>query len=234
MADEQNQPNLDAIVAGLVAKHGGDAAKALAKLVDENHDLREKNRGLKADLTAAQAKAPAEGAVVLSGDDATAWAAYTALGAPADLTKQLDDAKAATGRLAALEREQVVTKAATAAGYKPAVLLDLAAAKGFDVEVKSETVEGTAADVAYAVPKGADGKPGQPVKLADYVTQHLADYVPALTAAPTTPPPVRPAPQYPASRGTGTPPSGNAIDDVLAKNQERAKAPNALRPAKAA
>lgn len=231
MPDDQNPSTNDvtALAAAFVAKHG--ESKAVERLMDDNLALREKNRALKADLATASAAKPADGAVVLTGKDAEAWTAYQALGAPAEVTKKLADADTATSRLAAVEREQVIAKAATAAGYKPSVLTDLAAAKGFAVEVREEQGESGAIAVPYAVPTGADGKPGAAVKLADYVTAQLGDYLPALTAGAAGGATRSVGTAYPASRGTGAPPAtGNAIDDVLAKNRERANAPNALRP----
>lgn len=233
--DPKPAADLAAIAAALAAKHGGDPTKALEKLIDENHDLRDKNRGLKAELTAAQGKAPKDGAVVLEGKDAEAWTAYQALGAPADLTKKLDEATKATERAATLEREQAVTKAASAAGYKPSVLTDLAAAKGFAVEVRTEKVDGADKAVPYAIPTGADGKPGQPVKLADYVSANLADYLPALTAAAGggggTQKPGMAGPKYPQTAGGSTAPQASVFQRIREQREaERTQAAATAKP----
>ena len=94
----------------LLDRYGKDALKLAEKLADaqrDNYRLREKNRTLTAELTDAKGKAPADGARVLSKDEAAAYDAYTALGAPAALKTQLDTAQGAQG-VTTIEQEHFV------------------------------------------------------------------------------------------------------------------------------
>lgn len=169
--------NADSI-ARLAARPSDDLAALLLRERDrKDGEIRDLKRQLKAAKTAVP-----EGGRVLTKDETAAFEGFTKLGTLADVTKRLTDGDAATQRAAALEAERTIERAASAGGYKSAVLADLAKAKGFTVELVEETVNGTKTPVPYAVPVGTDGKAGAKVKLTEYVTANLADYVPALTA----------------------------------------------------
>jgi hypothetical protein len=98
-----------------LAKMKGDAQAFAFQLYRDNYDLRQKNAELRG-------KVPAEGAVILTGDDATRWQAYTALGAPDEVQAALSEGSTAKAEAARLQRAQTVQQAAQAAGFKPAVL----------------------------------------------------------------------------------------------------------------
>ena len=169
--------NADSI-ARLAARPSDDLAALLLRERDrKDGEIRDLKRQLKTAKTAVP-----EGGRVLTKEEAVAFEGFTKLGTLAEVTKRLTDGDAATQRSAALEAERTIERAAAAGGYKPTVLADLAKAKGFTVELVEETVNGAKASVPYAVPVGPDGKAGAKVKLTDYVTANLADYVPALTA----------------------------------------------------
>jgi hypothetical protein len=134
----------------LLAKKNGDAMALAAQLLAENADLREDKRQLKKN------QAP-EGAVVLTGEDAAKWTAYTELGEPKAVKKQIEDAEKATTKLANLERSQAMREACEAAGID---FEDFSSRKGVDdvsYEVKTETKDGKAVKVPY-ITRQADGK----------------------------------------------------------------------------
>lgn len=241
MADDTK--DLAAIAAGLAARHG-DATKALEKLVDENHDMREKNRALKAELkaaqeTAASAKVP-DGAVVLTKADAEAWAAYQALGAPRDVAAAVTERdtlkQTIADRDARAARQQAARAGAAALGWNADALATFADDRALRLEMREVEVDGVKKSVPHVLSGEGDAVTAEPLDVV--AARDFAVYLPALTATPTPPapnaPPVpRPAPTYPAQRGNGAPATGNAIDELIARNAERARAPNALRPAPA-
>lgn len=162
----------------LAAQYHNDAMRVserLAEVLDDNFRLREKNRTLTAELTDAKGKAPADGAVVLSKDEAAQWAAYQALGAPDALKQTVDASTKTADELATLKRERTTAEAAVAAGYKPAVLAKLPSLAGKDLVVKDVEIDGKKAKQAFVV---ADGKEHA---LAAYITEHDPEFLPALT-----------------------------------------------------
>lgn len=155
----------------LVDKYSGDVLKMAEKLADvlnDNHSYREQNRQLKASQTP-------QGAVVLTGDDAAAWQQYQELGKASDLKQRITDAEAAQQRLAALEREATITKAASASGYKASVLSQLPNLP--PVTVKDVTADGKTQPQAFVTTEQGE----QP--LTAYVDAQYADFLPALRAS---------------------------------------------------
>lgn len=132
----------------LVRSHNKDLGKVSSALYGENVTLRKR---------LAEAEAKINSGVVLSGDDAKAWEAYRKLGKPEDLTKAIDDGKAATEKAATYERREAIAKAAEPHGYKASLLEPYIPADA-SIEVKAEKgKDGKEARVAYVTPK--DGKP---------------------------------------------------------------------------
>lgn len=68
----------------------GDATRLASQLFDENYRLREDKRTLGAELTDTKKKIPAEGAVILTADEAKALDEYKALGTPSELKTRID------------------------------------------------------------------------------------------------------------------------------------------------
>ena len=167
--DQGNPPNLQ----GLLQRHNNDAMAVIATLLSENHGYRERIRTLSGQV-------PAEGAVVLVGEQAQAWQAYQQLGAAPDLQQRLAAAETAAGELTALKRQALIGQVAEAAGYKPSVLARLAGEQlGFDV--REAQVDGK--PVKTVVVKDGDTE----APLADYATQQWADFLPALQAQQAAP-----------------------------------------------
>ncbi len=173
-------PDLSKAAEGLVAKHGV-ATAALLVLLGENYTLRDKVRE-------ASTKLPAEGSVVLAGDDARHWGSYRQLGAPGDLKKALDEGKQQAAEAGSFRKAETVRSAAELHGFKPGVLGTLA--KDLEITIGDRTDK--------------DGKPvlkdGQPVKAAfvkgegeklvaldDHAKAAWGDFLPSLRTAETTP-----------------------------------------------
>lgn len=117
----------------LLERKNGDSQALAAELLAENSKLRIERHGLREELQTTTAKVPAQGAVVLSGDDLTKWnalkdagegaailpkskaahlAEYEKLGAPEALTTQLESGKAAFEKNARRERAEGIEAAA--------------------------------------------------------------------------------------------------------------------------
>lgn len=124
----------------LAAKHSSDGI-GLAR------DLYGQLQAANAKVSDLSAKVPADGAVILSGDDAKAWAKYRGLGKPDELKTQLEEGASAKGQVARFAREKVVSSVAKAAGFDPDVLATLAG--DLEFELADETVKGKLAKVAY-------------------------------------------------------------------------------------
>jgi hypothetical protein len=128
-------------------RYAGDAMKMAERLSErenDNYDLREKNRQLKQELDEAKKKLVPDGAVVLTGDDAAAWAAYQKLGKPGDLEKALGERDAASQELTSLKRMDAVRKAAAAEKLNPDALAALPNLPDLiikDVKEDKETVQ---------------------------------------------------------------------------------------------
>lgn len=159
----------------MIDRKGGDAGAVALMLFQENYQLREMNRQLKA-------KAPAEGAIVLAAQDAAAWDAYRKLGAPSDLQTAIAQRDQAQGDLAKLQRSAAIREAAEAAGYKASVLAGLdAQAGGLTYEMREQAgADGAKAKVAYVKAGESEAVP-----LAQYAEQQWGDFMPALVATQT-------------------------------------------------
>lgn len=166
-ADDPAKPR----ASDILDRHGNDALKLAERLATregDNYSLREERRQLKEQLAALQGKLPAEGAVVLAGDDASQWQAYTQLGKLDELQAALAERETTKGELATLKRDLELRDVAQIANYKPAVLKQLAG------------------DAQFVI-KEADGKRSIVVKdgeketpLSDYAKAKWADFLPAL------------------------------------------------------
>lgn len=184
---EAARPGFDAAL----YRHGRNAMSLAAELFVDNYNVREQNRQLKQ-------QQPAQGAVVLSPEDAKKWKAYQELGDPAELKTQLATAAETKARLDKAERDAVITKAAEGLNWKAPVLVDRVTVSGITVVLKEETVDGEKVQVPYATWK--EGTKGSEVqkeaKLEEYAKEKWADFLPALEAG---------AEQQQAPRGTQFP-----------------------------
>jgi hypothetical protein len=154
----------------LLAKKNGDAVALAAQLLAENADLRAKRRTVEEERDALKAKVPAEGSVILTGDDARTFGELTAATPLKDLKGKLDEATTATSKLQTLERQQTVRDAADALGWDAKRLERLL--KDAPLEVKTEKRDGKDVTV-YAVKDG---------ETTVALEEAFQDFLPALTA----------------------------------------------------
>ena len=200
---------------GLLARHNNDAMQVVATLLAENHQLRDERRQLRGQV-------PAQGAVVLAGDDVQRWQQYQQLGAIDALQQQLQGAQTTQAELAALRRQAVLSDVQTASGYKASVLAKLPGASDLTFEVRDVTADGKTSKAAFV--KDKDGKEHP---IADYAKSNWADFLPSLTTTTQQPAGTSFVPQNPG---------GGAPADVLSQHmqrfqQQRDQATNPLAPA---
>jgi hypothetical protein len=178
----------------LLKEHDGDRNSALRVLIQENQGL----HGL---LSDAEARLPADGSVVLSGDEAKAWRSYREIGEPADLRKALAERDTFRSEAEGLKKAEVVREAARLVNFRPAVLSRLAADAELAV-VDGKGPDGKPAKVPVVRTPGA--KEGEVVEapLSEYAESKWADFLPSLKLEPErptpgTPPRPREAPEPP-------------------------------------
>lgn len=161
-------PDLGKLVEAALAKHG-DQTSALKAVISDLYAARDDNKALKAKL-------PADGALVLTGDDAKEWGTYRTLGKPGDLKKALDEGSTFKETATKYEREKHHAVVAGLVGFKPTVLDDLATAKKVTIVVKDEKDKaGKEIKVPHVQLEGDKTTP-----LTAYAEASWKDYLPAL------------------------------------------------------
>lgn len=164
--NQQRQPDLAQQAANLIQRHGSPDA-ALILLMQENFQLRDARRDLERRL-------PADGAVVLAGDDVKRWQTYQGLGAPDTIQTALAERDAAKGELTTLQRSKAIADAAQASGYKSSVLERLPKADTLQFTIKDENENGQTVRRAYV----KDGDTEE--LLTTYAEREWKDFLPAL------------------------------------------------------
>lgn len=180
--DGENESELrDAGFASLISRYKEDATGMAKDLYADNFKLRSRNTKLKSDLDDAKKLAPSEGSVVLDATQATAWAAYQALGTPEQVKTAVEERGSLQGRLDTMEREGSLQRVATLAGFNVDVLKDADALTERDkgkkpiFSVKKATVEGKEVETPY-IKVGDEEKP-----LAEYAQENWSRLLPSLT-----------------------------------------------------
>lgn len=110
-----------------------------ADLLTDNHKLRERVRKMR--------ELPAN-AVVLSGDDASAWEAYRVLGKPDELKQHLTAKSTVEQELITLKRDATLRDVRDATGYDLDVLRDIGGAE-WQYTIKEEQVGDAKQKVVY-------------------------------------------------------------------------------------
>jgi hypothetical protein len=159
-------------------RFNNDAMLMANELYRENYRERESNRRLREQVTELQRRVPAEGAHVLTAEQAALWTSYQALGAPQELQQRIEQGQTAIAERDNLRRETTIRTAAEVAGYKPSVLTTLAEKDKLALSVRENN--GTREAVVTV-----EGQ--QPVLLTAYAEQHWADFLPALTSQSQSP-----------------------------------------------
>lgn len=197
----------------LLQRNNNDALAMANRLYDENYQLRQRNRELSGQL-------PAQGAVVLSVEQAQAWTSYQQLGTAQELHQRLTEAQTATTELTTLRRSAQLRQVAEIAGYKPSVLGQLAGDRQFEVKEVEVEVDGTKTTQRAAYVK--DGEQLRPI--AEYAQAQWADFLPALVASQGQSQQQR-GTQYPAQQGGGQQPKeASPVDSYLKQAYSRPKA----------
>jgi hypothetical protein len=186
-----------AAVTAVLAKHGADAQKALGYLLRDNQSYRRK-------LSELKAKVPADGAVVLTGDDLKRWTAYATLGNPEDLSAALADRDRFKAEADGFRTAELHKQVADAHGYKVPVLARLASQDQLTIEMRDTKVAGTPAKVAVVMGQDDKGKPVE-TPLPEYAKAHWAEFLTALApdtskSPPGTPGRTSPFPAHPRER----------------------------------
>lgn len=198
----------------LVTKQGGqDAAGVL--LLRENKEYRDKIKELETQNRELQGKVPKEGTAVLDVEQAKSWQAYQALGKPEEL------ATVKSG-YTALQREQLIGKAAEAHQFKPGVLGKLVGS-GLGIDIRDVEKDGQKTAVAFI--KDGDKE----IPLLDYVKTNFSDFLPSLQATAT--PPATPGVPFPKQGAGQPPPAGDPVSKYIEqRDKANAAKPNALMP----
>ena len=151
--------------------------KALDTREADNKAARDRAKALEAEKAELAERVPPDDALVLTGDDARAYAAYQELGTPDVLTVKLGDYDRANAEAQALKRRALVDQVArdpqneTAYRFKPSVL---------------ERLLGDA--ILVRTDKGDIVKVGDTEKALDkWLTEDQADFLPALQVVNGTP-----------------------------------------------
>jgi hypothetical protein len=152
-------------------RFNNDAMLMANELYRENYRERESNRRLREQVTELQGRIPADGAHVLTPEDAKLWAEYKALGVPTDVKQRIEQGQTAITERDSLSRDKTIREAADATGYKPSVLTTLAEKDKLAVSVRE--TNGTREAVVTI-----EGQP--PILLTAYAEQYWSDFLPAL------------------------------------------------------
>jgi hypothetical protein len=169
---KKGDADVEAMVQGILAKHGGSADRALGYLLRDNQSYRRKLADMKQ-------KSVPDGHVAVALADAQLIERYKALGKVEDLQAAIADrdhlkAEAEHGHRVDLHRQ-----AAEGHGYRVTVLTDLLERDKLEIEVREEAVGGRKQKVAFVKGEDDKGKPRE-TRLNEYATQHWKDYLPAL------------------------------------------------------
>jgi len=173
------------VVDRLINRFGG-AEAALGVVAGENFSYRKSIRDLEAKLATVGAKAPKDGQLVLSREQAADWEAYQKLGKPSEVAEVVAKKEALESEVAEVRHQAMLDEALEAAGLRnKTVLGEVLKARGLVLEMKDETVEGKTVKVPFVRPAAEEN--GASEKLLDYIDSKAADYKVVLTgAAPST------------------------------------------------
>lgn len=166
-------------------RRNNDGVALAREMFDDNFQMRRKNKELSDKIAELSGKVPADGSLVLTGDDAAAYAAYKALGKPEEVKQGLDARVQLQGQLDSMARDSAIREAAEAAGYKFTVLQDRdkvarSDGKTLTFAVREVETDGQKSKVAY-VKDGDSEKP-----LTDYAREQWGDFMPSLVVQGTT------------------------------------------------
>lgn len=175
--DPTPNPNPAAAFQALLEKHQKDGVALASTLFDENFKLRESNRELKK-------KIPAEGSVVLTGDDAAEYQAFKALDIKADAVKKamdsLPELEKKNKELAGMESlRELADIGLDGSKLKLSVLKDQIQTKFPDAVISfkdEKDKDGKAVRTAFIKKSEKDSEQN----FTEFANAELADYLPSL------------------------------------------------------
>lgn len=231
--DDAREARIVAQLERMLSEKGKEADTA-RKLFDDNARIRRKYQRVRTERDEAQAKVPAEGAVVLTGEDAKAFPDIQKKLAAAGLTLDklgaaLDAGATAQSELVGLKRKDVAGQAGELLGWDTDVLLDRLdngpqGKQHLELVTTTEKVDGKDVVTRVAKIRPADKADAALVELNDsYLEQHWPKFrgalvkgdAPAGAPSPRSSTPPRPAPTT-RSGDTRIPPTADL--DQLAKD----------------
>jgi len=200
---------------------GGDIARSLQNLIDRQGGsdraaqlLFDENREYRTRIRTLEGQLPAQGAVVLTPEQAQQWTTYQAIDAdPAALRTRLDSGTAA------VERE-TGRQLAEASGANPDVLSDRLRAAGLRAEVRDVAAEGTNPARREVRVFNADG--ADQGELRTYAAANWQAFMPALFPAQAAQPQGTVV-NGQSGAGSQSAPTGNAIQDALGRRAPSAE-----------
>ena len=247
---EERREGRDEILTGLLHSYG-TYERAAQVLASENWDYRRKNKDLNAQVVTLQSRVPADGAIVLTGDDAKAWPQIKALNLTGEkLVERVKRADELEQTVVAEQRQKVREEAAKAQGWNATVLSPLLDQHKLDVDMRDVLVkDASGKESTQKVPyvRKSDDKNAAWEKLSDVVDRDpvLKAFIPALKVVPQggstngasgstsagSTSVVMPE-QSGTQNGSQSQGGGSLLDRHLQRVKERANRPNPLNPPK--
>lgn len=233
----------------------GDDAAHIRQLEDEAHRYRRQLREFRDEVAALKGKLPAEGAVVLTADQAKLWKIVVdrKIDTPEKLTAALDAEAKLTEAASATELEKNVDAAAAAFSFPSSTLRDMVTARKLKLELRdvvSVVDEGgkrvRKTEKVWHLGTGKDGE--SPLAVGDYIEQHTdlgellgsveagegtdAKGAGTTTATPAAVRRVVTQSSGGSSRAKGSGTVSPAVQRTLDRNRARSQAPSPIRAPK--
>jgi hypothetical protein len=205
------QSNQSPSLLGILERHGNDPIRVIETLMGEGRDYRRRINEL-------QGQVPAQGAVVLTTEQAQAWQAYQQLGTVEALTQERTTAQGAAGELATLKRQATLRSVQDASGASADVLGQLPGADRLSYEVRDVQVDGKPAKAVYVTEEG-----GTATELGAFVDAKYPAFKPAIF--PAAGQQVQPSgTAFPRQQGGGQAPNQNQVSSYMKQAYGRKKA----------
>jgi hypothetical protein len=225
---------LEAQVARLLEKQGGNSTALAMHLLTDNRKLRVKNRKANDRAEAAEGKVPKDGQVVVSKEDAEALTTYKTFGKPDEVKTKIEKGVTLEATNVERERAEGIASAAKLAQIPQGTLLGKLAdpkRENFVIELRDEVKEGKSIKVPFAR-KNEDKAAWMP--LLDFVNKELVEYKPALFAKGDSNGSTENTTTHtavPDQSASGTAPASGTVDKFIkSRNEAAAARPNPLAP----
>lgn len=172
----------------LLRRFRGSAVRTVAYVSDQLHAALDRANKAETDLTELKKKVPADGAVVLTADEAKEWDGFKKLGKKAsDVTESLKQYDTLRAESEKRTFDEVVAQAAEDLEWNPQLLPTLLRDKGLAVEPRDVVItddDGKRRKVPLLHVRPANKPDAQWEPVDEYVERELKGYLPALQALP--------------------------------------------------